>query len=113
MRVCLLLAMAATLAIGGTGIAAETNGTTRLVRPADAAADATMAPRVLRGDAVAPRPVPEPPAPGRWRVAGGDRLWLVDPAAGEAVVCRLLDTSTVGVSIVRCHTGDLPRVVTD
>jgi len=111
MRIRLPLAFAAAwLAIGmsdGGPASAQ-----QLLQPgATSAGDTT--PRVLRGSAIAPRPAPAPPDPGRWRVTAGDELWLVDTAAGEAVACRLRDTSTVGVRVVRCFTGDLPRRVTD
>lgn len=71
------------------------------------------APTVLRGSGIASRPAPPPMDPGRWQVAAGDDLWLVDPAAGEVVACSLRSTSRVGVRVVRCYTDDLPRIVTD
>ena len=39
---------------------------------------------------------------------GGERIWFVDPAAGELTGCRLVATYTVGVNRVRCATTELP-----
>jgi hypothetical protein len=39
---------------------------------------------------------------------GGERIWFVDPAAGELTGCRLVSTFTVGVSRVRCTRTVLP-----
>lgn len=81
--------------------------------PADGAGQED-GPLVLRGSAMPPLAAqPAVMAPGRWQVAAGDELWLVEPAAGVAVACALLRTSTVGVRVIRCETGRLPRAVTD
>lgn len=81
--------------------------------PADDAGQET-GPQVLRGSAGPPRAAdPAAMDPRRWRVAAGDELWLVDPAAGVAVACALRSTSSVGVRVISCETGQLPRAVTD
>lgn len=81
--------------------------------PADAAAQ-DNGPQVLRGSAAPPFAAP-PVAmdPGRWQVAAGDELWLVEPAGGVVVACALLRTSKVGHRVISCETGRLPRIVVD
>lgn len=111
MRIWLPLAIATALLAMETSSSGSASAE-QLLRPGAAAVE-DAAPRVLRGSAIAPRPAPAPLEPGRWRVAAGDELWLVDPEAGEAVACRLRNTSKVGVRVVRCYTGDLPRIVAD
>lgn len=111
MRIRLPLAIAAAMLaiqVGDVGPASAQ----QVLQPGAADTD-DAAPTVLRGSAVAPRPAPPPTDPGRWQIAAGDDLWLVDPAAGEVVACNLRGTSTVGVRIVRCYTDDLPRIVAD
>lgn len=70
---------------------------------------------VLRGSAIAPKPV-EPARPTgakRWQVSSGERLWLTDPQTGEVLVCRQARTTQVGERVIRCTEGDLPRRVRD
>ena len=70
-------------------------------------------PQVLRGSAIAPHR-PGAMEPTLWRVvAGGDELWLVDPAQGVVVACQLRDTVMVGRKLIRCYEDDLPDLVAD
>jgi hypothetical protein len=86
----------------------------RLVVPAEVAREPGDPPRVLRGSAIAPRPLAaDLPPPRDWQVAAGQRLWLVDAAQGDVVACRLRATSTVGRRVIACVSGDLPRGVRD
>lgn len=67
---------------------------------------------VLRGKLPPP---PEAPAAAAeetaWQTLAGERLWLVNLAEGRVVACRLRDTTQVGVRVVRCADGHLPRRV--
>ena len=42
-------------------------------------------------------------------MVAGKRLWLVDRAEGEVRSCINQDTSTVGVRVIRCTSGELGR----
>lgn len=57
--------------------------------------------RVLRGRG-SPAPPPAASAAAPVRVVAGERLWLLDEAAGELVACRLERTSRVGALRIRC-----------
>jgi hypothetical protein len=74
---------------------------------------ARAAPQVLRGSAIARRaPDPAPvTGPARFSLQAGKRLWLTDPESREVIACALYNTSEVGVRVVRCYEGDLPRSV--
>lgn len=111
MRIWLPLSIAAAMLLIETSAGGPTSAQ-QVVEPEEVSAE-DAAPKVLRGSAIAPRPAPAPMDPARWQVVAGDELWLVDTAAGEAVTCRLRNTSKVGVRVVRCFTGDLPRRVSD
>ena len=70
---------------------------------------AQQGPEILRG---APATRPEPTVvqqEPRWQVVAGKRLWLVDEAKGEVRSCINQDTSTVGVRVIRCTSGELGR----
>jgi hypothetical protein len=74
---------------------------------------ARAAPHVLRGSAL-PRKAPDPaPATGptRFSLQAGKRLWLTDPESREVIACALYNTAEVGVRVVRCYEGKLPRSV--
>ena len=70
---------------------------------------------VLKGRPAPPMAAPEPaPEPARAiEVAAGEDLWLIDPAVGELVACRLLNTSTVGKRVIRCFEERLPARLRD
>ena len=68
------------------------------------------APVILRGSAIGRQPAPAVrPSPARWQIAGGRRLWIVDPVAQEFRVCGLFDTTDVDVRQVRCWTRPVGR----
>lgn len=118
MRVPMVVTVSLALALASLGPVADAAeptqpGPERVTMPGDAAAADDEAPRVLRGSAVKPRPVPERPTAARFGVVGGELLWLVDAASGDVVACRERDTFTVGKRVVRCTVGDLPRLVTE
>jgi hypothetical protein len=78
----------------------------QIVTPGEPAA---RGPEILRGvPATPPEPAVADQAP-RWQAVGGKRLWLVDQAKGEVRSCINQDTSTVGVRVIRCTTGELGR----
>jgi hypothetical protein len=105
---------AAAAALGLVGLALAPSG------PAEAAGEDTTArlltlkelsapdqrgaaPVILRGSAVGPRRAPEvrPGAP-QWQIAGGRRLWLLDPVNQEVRACAVFDTPDVGVQEIDC-----------
>ena len=53
-------------------------------------------------------PLPRLEASAAPQVLAGDRLWLVDQAAGTVVSCRNVGTANVGQRRVRCTRGSLP-----
>ena len=63
---------------------------------------------VYRGSAVRPGFLAAQPTAAPVAAVGGERIWFVDPAAGELTGCRLVATYTVGVNRVRCTTAALP-----
>jgi hypothetical protein len=70
-------------------------------------------PRVLHGSAIA-RKAPDPKpvtGPARFSLLAGKRLWLTDPGSREVIACALYNTTDVGVRVVRCYEGELPRSV--
>ena len=70
---------------------------------------AQQGPEILRGRQTTPaEPVVADQEP-RWQVVAGKRLWLVDQAKGEVRSCINQDTSTVGVRVIRCTSGELGR----
>ena len=74
---------------------------------------ARAAPHVLRGSAIA-RKAPDPApvtGPARFSLLAGKRLWLTDPESRKVIACALYNTSDVGVRVVRCFEGELPRSV--
>ena len=78
-----------------------------IVAPGEAGA--RPAPEILRGTPATPAaPTMADPAP-RWQVVAGKRLWLVDQAKGEVRSCSDRDTSTVGLRVIRCTSGELGR----
>ena len=67
-------------------------------------------PLILRGSAIAPKPVPAvQSSAARWQIAAGRRLWLVDPASKDLRTCAVRDTSTVDVDEIRCLSGSSGR----
>ena len=66
-------------------------------------------PEILRGTPVTPAEPQVVEQEPRWQVVGGKRLWLVDQAKGEVRSCINQDTSTVGVRVIRCTSGELGR----
>jgi hypothetical protein len=72
--------------------------------------DAAPAPSILRGSPAEPAAAPgAEPAPQRWQILAGERLWLVDRATAEVRSCVNRGTSTVGVREIRCTSGELGR----
>jgi hypothetical protein len=67
------------------------------------------APTILRGRPATPAAVTVAPSGQRWQLLGGKRLWLVDRASGEVRSCINQDTSTVGLRVIRCTSGELGR----
>lgn len=68
--------------------------------------------RVFRGTPVTPMigTASEAPAPsGALDVASGERLWLVDRAAGTLSVCTLVYTTQVGERRIDCDRSQLPQ----
>ena len=92
--------------------AAEEDATPGLLTAEELRAPApSPGPVILRGSAIGPKRAASAAgatAP-RWQIAGGRRLWLVDPAAQEFRVCGLFDTTDVGVRQVRCWTRPIGR----
>jgi hypothetical protein len=46
--------------------------------------------------------VTERARPPAWQVAAGGRLWAIDPATNELRTCKVHQTSTVGLKVLRC-----------
>ena len=46
--------------------------------------------------------VTERTRPPAWQVAAGGRLWAIDPATNELRTCKVHQTSTVGLKVLRC-----------
>lgn len=106
---CGMMALALMLVAAGLVLPAQDVAGERLVVPPEIAREPGDPPRVLRGSAIPPRPLAaDLPPPRRWEVAAGQRLWLVDPAHGEIVACRLRATSTVGRRVIACVSRDFP-----
>lgn len=75
-----------------------------------AAANVAPAVPVLRGSSAhgqASLPGPAQPEPATLALAG-ERLWLIDPAAGELVGCRLGGSIEAGMDRIRCARRPLP-----
>ena len=70
---------------------------------------AQPAPTILRGRPATPTAVTVAPSEARWELLGGKRLWLVDRASGAVRSCINRDTSTVGLRVIRCTSGELGR----
>ena len=73
-----------------------------------ASANLALPVAVYRGSAVRPAHLATRPTAVPVAAVGGERIWFVDPAAGELTGCRLVATYTVGVNRVRCATAALP-----
>lgn len=93
-------------------VAAQEGGTARLLTPDELSAPAPgPGPVILRGSAVGPKRAASAAgatAP-RLQIAGGRRLWIVDPVTQEFRVCGLFQTPDVGVRQVRCWTRPVGR----
>lgn len=67
-------------------------------------------PVILRGSAIAPRSVARSVGVGDGvRIAGGRRLWMVDPATQDVRACWVGRTTDVGVRVLRCVSGTTGR----
>jgi hypothetical protein len=97
----LVLALAPTSPIR----AAEENAPSRLLTPGgvSVADQPGAAPVILRGSAVGPRRTSEvgTGAP-QLQIAGGRRLWVLDPVNQEVTGCAVFKTPDVGVREIRC-----------
>jgi hypothetical protein len=97
----LVMAVAPTSPAG----AAEEDTPSRLLTPGGltVADQPSAAPVILRGSAVGRRPAAEVRigAP-QWQIAGGRRLWLVDPVNQEVTGCAVFNTPDVGVQEIQC-----------
>jgi hypothetical protein len=104
MAVALGLAALA-LTPSGPAAAAEQEPTGRLLtfKESNAPAQRAAAPVILRGSAIGPRRAPEVRAGApQVQIAGGRRLWLLDPVNQEVRVCALVNTPDVGVQEIVC-----------
>jgi endonuclease YncB( thermonuclease family) len=95
--------------LAATGAAAATlsvvrGGTVETVTAAPHRADAVT---VLRGVPAPARTARDSAGSGATRLAlaGGDRLWYLEPGSRRATVCELVRTYTIGRAVVRCYTG--------
>jgi hypothetical protein len=105
---CLAVAGPAARAQDGSPANEQTSPRLSVLGDQDAA---SPTPRILRGSAI-PRKAPDPEpvtGPARFSLLAGKRLWLTDPETREVVACALYQTTDVGVRVVRCYRGDLPR----
>jgi hypothetical protein len=85
--------------------AAEENAPSRLLTPggANVAGQPGAAPVILRGSAVGPRRAAavRTGAP-QLQIAGGRRLWVLDPVNQEVTGCAVFNTLDVGVREIQC-----------
>jgi hypothetical protein len=76
------------------------------VRLADGATVTVLRPVMARGEQASGQEeeavVAEGERPPAWQVAGGGRLWAIDPATNELRTCKVHQTSTVGLKVLRC-----------
>jgi hypothetical protein len=97
----LILALAPTTPVG----AAEDKESSRLLTPRgfSVADQPSAAPVILRGSAAGPRRASEvrTGAP-QLQIAGGRRLWLIDPVNQEVTGCAVFNTPDVGVQEIQC-----------
>lgn len=70
---------------------------------------AQPAPTIVRGTPATPAAPTVADQEPRWQIVAGKRLWLVDQAKGEVRSCSDRDTSTVGLRVIRCTSGELGR----
>ena len=111
-------AAAAALGLGALALAplgpvqaAEGDATAHLLTAEElnAAALRDDAPVILRGSAIEPRPLAARFSGPSWQIAGGRRLWMVDPVTGDLRTCSVPDTTDVGVWEIRCLSGSTSR----
>lgn len=74
-----------------------------------ASAQERSGPQVVRGVAASAPADRTARQGGALEIAAGERLWLIDRAGGELIGCRLIDTSTVGETIISCVDRRLPE----
>jgi hypothetical protein len=97
----IVLALAPTGPVG----AAEEDAASRLLIPGARSAPTPpgAAPVILRGSAVGPKSASELGASApQWQIAGGRRLWLIDPVNQEVTGCAVFNTPDVGVQELQC-----------
>ena len=85
--------------------AAEEETASRLLIPGalNAPGQPGGAPVILRGSAVGRKPAAEVgPGVAQWQIAGGRRLWLIDPVNQEVRACAVFNTPDVGVQEIDC-----------
>ena len=107
LAVLALLGLPVSALADGTGYAPpRPPGSVAVYRGASANLPSPVA--VYRGSAVRPAHLATRPTAVPVAAVGGERIWFVDPGAGELTGCRLVATYTVGVNRVRCTTAALP-----
>jgi hypothetical protein len=87
------------------GAAEEENAPSRLLTPGglSVADQPRAAPVILRGSAVGPRRAPEvSTGMAQWQIAGGRRLWVLDPVNQGVTGCAVFNTPDVGVQEIQC-----------
>jgi hypothetical protein len=96
----------------GPAGAAEQEPTARLLTFKESSApDQRAAPVILRGSAIGPRRAAEvSPGAQQVQIAGGRRLWMLDPVNQEVRVCTLVNTPDVGVEEIVCVRASLQPV---
>jgi hypothetical protein len=85
--------------------AAEENVPSRLLIPGEPSVvdQPRAAPVILRGSAAGPRRGSEVRAGApQLQIAGGRRLWLIDPVNQEVTGCAVFNTPDVGVQEIQC-----------
>jgi hypothetical protein len=100
-----ILGLVLALAPANPAGAADEDAPSRLLTPGELSLPdrAASAPVILRGSAVARRSAPAVDAGAQqWQIAGGRRLWLIDPVNQEVTGCAVFNTPDVGVQEIQC-----------
>jgi hypothetical protein len=99
------LGLVLALAPSSPARAAEENVPSRLLIPGTPSVvdQPRAAPVILRGSAAGPRRGSEVQAGApQLQIAGGRRLWLIDPVNREVTGCAVFNTPDVGVQEIQC-----------
>jgi hypothetical protein len=100
-----ILGLVLALAPASPAGAADEDAPSRLLTPGGLSLPdrAGAAPVILRGSAVGRRSAPAVDAGApQWQIAGGRRLWLIDPVNQEVTGCAVFNTPDVGVQEIQC-----------